>query len=82
MVAESDADCALQSALLSPSATLFRHKNYENGSHAGFILYMTYAAQNEEDIDNLRAALKNSKGPGNFRNLFVSAPTAKKKAFS
>ena len=62
---------ALQSALLNESATLFRRKYYENGSHAGFILYMTDAAQNEADVDSLRKALKDSKGPGNFRNLFV-----------
>ena len=58
--------CALQSALLNESATLFRRKYYNNGSHAGFILYMTDAAQNEEDIDALRTALKTAKGPGNF----------------
>jgi len=69
---------ALQSALLNESATLFRRKYYNNGSHAGFILYMTDAAQKEEDIDSLRTALKNSKGPGNFRNLFVYAPGGKK----
>lgn len=69
---------ALQSALLNQSATLFRRKYFENGSHAGFILYMTDAAQNEEDIDDLRTALKNAKGPGNFRNLFVYAPNGKK----
>lgn len=69
---------ALQSALLNESATLFRRKYYENGSHAGFILYMTDAAQTEVDIDALRKALKESKGPGNFRNLFVYSPTGKK----
>jgi PBSX family phage portal protein len=69
---------ALQSALLNESATLFRRKYYENGSHAGFILYMTDAAQTEADIDTLRQALKESKGPGNFRNLFVYSPTGKK----
>ncbi len=69
---------ALQSALLNESATLFRRKYYENGSHAGFILYMTDAAQTESDIDALRKALKDSKGPGNFRNLFVYSPTGKK----
>ncbi|MFI8483018.1 phage portal protein [Pseudomonas sp. NPDC078700] len=69
---------ALQSALLNQSATLFRRKYYENGSHAGFILYMTDAAQDQGDIDDLRTALKNSKGPGNFRNLFVYAPNGKK----
>ncbi|WP_055128233.1 phage portal protein [Pseudomonas mediterranea] len=69
---------ALQSALLNEAATLFRRKYYENGSHAGFILYMTDAAQTEADIDALRKALKESKGPGNFRNLFVYSPTGKK----
>lgn len=39
---------------------------------------MTDAAQNEEDIDALRTALKTAKGPGNFRNLFVYAPNGKK----
>lgn len=69
---------ALGSILLNESATLFRRKYYENGSHAGFILYMTDAAQEQEDIDGLRKALKDSKGPGNFRNLFMYAPNGKK----
>lgn len=69
---------ALQSALLNESATLFRRKYYENGSHASFILYMNDAAQNEADVDSLRKALKDSKGPGNFRNLFVYSPNGKK----
>ena len=70
--------CALQSALLNEASTLFRRKYYENGSHAGFILYLTDPAQNEADIDALRNALKNAKGPGNFRNLFVYSPNGKK----
>jgi PBSX family phage portal protein len=69
---------ALNSAWLNESATLFRRKYYLNGSHAGFILYMTDAAQQDTDIDALREALKNAKGPGNFRNLFVYAPNGKK----
>lgn len=69
---------ALQAALLNESATLFRRRYYLNGSHAGFILYMTDAAQAQEDVDGLRTALKNAKGPGNFRNLFVYAPNGKK----
>ncbi len=32
---------AVPSALLNESATLFRRKYYINGSHAGFIMYMT-----------------------------------------
>ena len=69
---------AMQSALLNESATLFRRKYYNNGSHAGFILYMTDAGQNQDDVDALREALKSAKGPGNFRNLFVYAPGGKK----
>ncbi|TCP07755.1 PBSX family phage portal protein [Crenobacter luteus] len=69
---------ALNSAWLNESATLFRRKYYLNGSHAGFILYLTDAAQNQGDVDALRKALKDSKGPGNFRNLFMYAPNGKK----
>ncbi|WP_275098056.1 phage portal protein [Sedimenticola hydrogenitrophicus] len=68
----------LNSAWLNESATLFRRKYYQNGSHAGFILYMSDAAQEEGDIDALRKALKESKGPGNFRNLFMYAPNGQK----
>jgi len=67
----------LQSALLNEAATLFRRKYYVNGSHAGFILYMTDAAQDQRDVDAMRQALKDSKGPGNFRNLFMFAPNGK-----
>lgn len=69
---------ALNSALLNEDATLFRRRYYKNGSHAGFILYMTDAAQKQDDVDALRDALKNAKGPGNFRNLFMYAPNGKK----
>ncbi|WP_114089806.1 phage portal protein [Thalassospira profundimaris] len=69
---------ALQSAWLNEAATLFRRKYYLNGSHAGFILYVNDAAANAEDIDALRDAMKNAKGPGNFRNLFYYAPNGKK----
>ncbi|MDM1022057.1 phage portal protein [Acinetobacter sp. VNK23] len=69
---------ALQSAWLNESATLFRRKYYNNGSHAGFILYVNDAAQDANDITALRKALKDSKGPGNFRNLFYYAPGGKK----
>lgn len=69
---------ALHSAWLNESATLFRRKYYKNGSHAGFILYMTDAAQSQDDVDALRKALRDSKGPGNFRNLFMYAPNGKK----
>ncbi|WNL46562.1 phage portal protein [Dyella sp. BiH032] len=69
---------AIQSALLNEAGTLFRRKYYLNGSHAGYILYMTDALADEAQIDNLRTALKESKGPGNFRNMFLYAPGGKK----
>ncbi|MBK5910144.1 phage portal protein [Rhodothalassium salexigens] len=68
---------AVQSALLNEAATLFRRKYYVNGSHAGFILYMTDPAQSQDDIDRLREAMREAKGPGNFRNLFMYAPNGK-----
>lgn len=69
---------ALNSAWLNESATLFRRRYYKNGSHAGYILYMTDAAQDTDDVDALRTAVKKSKGPGNFRNLFMYSPNGKK----
>ncbi|WGM08245.1 phage portal protein (plasmid) [Arsenophonus nasoniae] len=69
---------AMTAILLNESATLFRRKYYLNGSHAGYILYISDAAQNLQDIDNIREQLKSSKGLGNFRNLFLYAPNGKK----
>ncbi|EHU1449047.1 phage portal protein [Acinetobacter baumannii] len=69
---------ALQSAWLNESATLFRRKYYNNGSHAGFILYMTDSQIDDEDVEGIKQAMKDSRGPGNFRNLFLHAPGGKK----
>lgn len=67
---------ALQSALLNEAATLFRRRYYLNGSHAGYILYAT-GEIDVNDTEAMKKALKASKGPGNFRNLFVHAPNGK-----
>lgn len=69
---------ALHAAMLNRSATMFRRRYYDNGSHAGFILYVSDPAQSPADIDAMRDALKKSKGPGNFRNLFMYSPNGKK----
>ncbi|MEA9389548.1 phage portal protein [Acerihabitans sp. TG2] len=69
---------ALNSAWLNEAATLFRRKYYQNGAHAGYILYMTDAAQSSSDIDQMRKAMRDTKGLGNFRNLFMYAPNGKK----
>lgn len=68
----------LNSAWLNEAATLFRRKYYQNGAHAGYILYMTDAAQSSSDIEAMRKAMRDTKGLGNFRNLFMYAPNGKK----
>ncbi len=50
---------------------------YANGSHAGFILYVTDPAQHEKDIEAMRDQLIKSKGMGNFKNLFYYALNGK-----
>jgi PBSX family phage portal protein len=62
---------SLQSAWLNESATLFRRRYYANGSHAGFILYLNDPNIDPQDVDNIREQLKESKGVGNFKNLFL-----------
>lgn len=39
---------------------------------------MTDAAQNQEDVNNIRQTMKSAKGPGMFRNLFMYSPNSKK----
>ena len=69
---------AMQSLWLNEAATLFRRKYYKNGSHAGFILYMNDEKMQKADVDAIRKAMRESKGPGNFKNLFVYAPSGNK----
>lgn len=69
---------ALQSLWLNESATLFRRKYYKNGSHAGFILYMNDEKMQKADVEAIRKAMRESKGPGNFKNLFVYVPGGNK----
>lgn len=45
---------------------------------AGFILYLTDPQPEDGDVSKLREALRQSRGPGNFRNLFVHSPNEKK----
>jgi PBSX family phage portal protein len=68
---------ALNSAWLNESATLFRRKYYQNGAHAGYIMYVTDAAQSSTDVEALRSAMRDSKGLGNFKALFFYAPNGK-----
>ncbi|WP_443091381.1 phage portal protein [Basfia succiniciproducens] len=69
---------ALQSAFLNESATLFRRKYYLNGAHAGAIIYMTDPLVGEKGSEKIKAQLKQAKGRGNFKNLFLYSPDGKK----
>lgn len=69
---------ALQSALLNENATMFRRRYYLNGAHAGFILHVTDTIVDKETEEAMRKALKEAKGIGNFRNLFLYTPGGKK----
>lgn len=68
---------ALQSIWLNEESTLFRRKYFRNGSHAGFILYLNDEKMLQTDIDAIRHALKETKGLGNFKNLFIHSAGGK-----
>jgi capsid portal protein len=40
-------------------------------------MYVTDAAQSSTDVEAMRDAMRNSKGLGNFKNLFFYAPNGK-----
>lgn len=69
---------ALQSLLLNENATLFRRRYYLNGAHAGFVFYLSETSMTDADTDAIREALREARGKGNFRNLFIHAPNGKK----
>ena len=68
---------SVNAILLNEAATLFRRKYYKNGAHAGYILYLSDALTTQQDVDNLEDAVKESKGAGNFKNLFMYVPNGK-----
>lgn len=68
---------ALQSGLLNEAATIFRRRYFLNGSHAGYILYISEATFEDADAEALETALEQSKGPGNFKNLLLHLPNGK-----
>lgn len=69
---------ALQSALLSENATLFRRRYYLNGAHAGFVFYISEALADQTTIDQLEQKLRSAKGIGNFKNILLNIPKGKK----
>lgn len=69
----------VQSVLLSEDATLFRRKFYLNGAHMGYILVTTDANLDETTAAAIEAKVKESKGPGNFRSLYLNIPRSNNK---
>ena len=69
---------ALGSAWLNESATLFRRRFYNNGSHAGSIIYVSESETQDQTILKFKEQLKAAKHDGNFKNLFVHLPNGDK----
>lgn len=68
----------INSVMLSEDATLFRRKYYVNGAHMGYILYTSDSSLSVEDEEAIKKAVKESKGVGNFRSLYLNIPNGKK----
>lgn len=62
----------IQSVLLSEDSGLFRRKYYINGAHMGYILVTNDADLDEKTAKLIEQKVKDSKGPGNFRSLFLN----------
>lgn len=64
----------IQSVLLSEASTLFRRKYYVNGAHLGYILVTNDANISPETEAQIEQAVKQGKGAGNFRSLYMNVP--------
>lgn len=68
----------INAVLLGEDATLFRRKYYVNGAHMGYILYTSDSSLSVDDEEAIKKAVKESKGVGNFRSLYLNIPNGKK----
>jgi PBSX family phage portal protein len=64
----------IHSALLNSEATIFRRRYYHNGAHMGFILYANDPNITGEVEAEIKSKIEQSKGLGNFRNMFINIP--------
>jgi len=62
----------IQSVLLSEEAGLFRRRYYSNGAHMGYILLTNDADLDEVTAKAIEEKVRASKGPGNFRSLYIN----------
>lgn len=64
----------IHSVLLNSEATIFRRRYYNNGAHMGFILYTSDPNLTLEMENEIKDKIAQSKGLGNFRNMFINIP--------
>lgn len=64
----------IHSVLLNSEATIFRRRYYHNGAHMGFILYANDPNITSEVEQEIKEKIEQSKGVGNFTNMFISIP--------
>lgn len=69
---------ALLSASLSHSADMFRKLYYDNGSHAGCIIYIGAAQVNRESMGSLKETLQGARGGGAFKTCSSMLPTGQR----
>ncbi len=69
----------INSALLNSEATVFRRRYYNNGAHMGGILYTNDPNMTEEVEREVKKKIEQSRGLGNFRNMFINIPNGKEK---
>lgn len=62
----------IQAVLLGEDSTLFRRKYYVNGAHLGYILVTNDADLDDATVKAIEAKVKESKGPGNFRSMYMN----------
>ncbi len=65
---------ALLLASLSHSADMFRKLYYDNGSHAGCIIYIGAAQVNRESMDSLKRNATGGTWWCAFKNVLIHAP--------
>ncbi|RQM39134.1 phage portal protein [Erwinia psidii] len=64
----------IHSVLLNSESTIFRRRYYHNGAHMGFILYANDPNISTEVEEEIKNKIEQSKGVGNFTNMFISIP--------
>ncbi|SQC45225.1 phage portal protein, PBSX family [Klebsiella pneumoniae] len=68
----------LLSANLAHSADKFRKLYYDNGSHAGCIVYVNSAMADQESLDKLKKTLTDTRRGGHSKTFFFTPLTAAK----